>query len=124
MHELSIATELYRTCRAEVDARGGGRIEEVTIEVGELTGVEPALLEYAWEAVVAGGPDAGASLELRWCPAEQLCPQCGPVPERQPGSWLRLCPRCDAPLVIHGGEQLDIRGIGFSPVAREQEVLT
>ena len=108
MHELGVATELHRACRAEIEARGGGRLVSVSVEVGELAGVEPALLGYAWEAVVAGTCDADARLELHAIAARQTCAQCGAVEGRQPGSWLRLCPRCRGPLRVDGGRELDV----------------
>ncbi len=46
MHELSVATELYRACRTELEARGGGRLSEARIAVGELSAVEPELLRF------------------------------------------------------------------------------
>ncbi|MHC4991007.1 MAG: hydrogenase/urease maturation nickel metallochaperone HypA [Planctomycetota bacterium] len=64
MHELSIATELYAACRREVEGRGGGRIEAVTVAVGELSAGEPALLGVAWEALTGEGADRGARLSI------------------------------------------------------------
>ncbi len=124
MHELSIATEVYRSCRAEIDRRGGGTLEQITAVVGELSGVEPRLLVYAWEAVVAGGPDEGARLAVQWRPARQRCPGCGPVAEHQPGTWLRLCPGCSRPLLVEGGDELDILSIGYEPKPQPQEMTT
>src|SRR5512146_1105004 len=98
MHELSLATEVHRACRARIDERGGGRLERVRLAVGELSAVEPELLEFAWQAVVEGGADAGAALEVEWRPARQVCDGCGVVPERAAGDWLRFCPRCERPL--------------------------
>jgi hydrogenase nickel insertion protein HypA len=122
MHELSIATELYAACRREVEGRGGGRIEAVTVAVGELSAVEPALLGFAWEALTGDGADRGARLSIDWRPARQQCPACGPVAERQPGSWLRLCPACSLPLVIEGGRELDIISIEYQAAKTAEEV--
>jgi hydrogenase nickel incorporation protein HypA/HybF len=108
VHELSVAIELLRAARAEADARGGGRIESLRVEVGELSGVEPELLATAFEAVAEDGPDAGAALTIDWIPSRQTCPGCGPIAERQPGRWLRLCPRCAGPLLVQGGDELDL----------------
>ncbi|MHC4948648.1 MAG: hydrogenase maturation protease [Planctomycetota bacterium] len=124
MHELSIATELYRACRAEIEGRGGGRLEVVRIAVGELSAVEPDLLRSAWPAVTHGGPDAEATLEIDWHPARQTCPTCGPVAERQAGTWLRLCPACERPLIVEGGRELDIVRIEFEPAVPAEEVCT
>jgi len=119
MHELSLVTEIHRACRARIDAQGGGRLERVQLAVGELSAVEPDLLTFAWQAVTADGPDAGAVLEVEWRPARQVCEGCGVVPERAAGSWLRLCPRCQQPLRVEGGDELDILRFSFTPAAAD-----
>ena len=108
MHEFSLATEIYRACRATIEQHGAGRLEEARLAVGELSAVEPDLLQFAWQAVVQGGPDEGARLVIECRPAVQNCARCGVVAERGPGSWLRLCPTCGGPLRIEGGQELDL----------------
>jgi len=108
MHEMGIAVEIYRVCRATVEQHGGGRIHAVRLAIGELAAVEPDLLSFAWEAVVHDGPDAGSRLEVNWCPAEQLCTQCGDSVDRSEGSWMRICPDCGTPLQVRGGTELDV----------------
>ncbi len=113
MHEMGIAVEIYRACRQAAPGNGSGRIETVTVAVGELAAVEPELLRFAWEAATAEGPDAGAELAVRWCAARQECPACGETKDRSEGSWLRICPDCGNPLVVSGGDELDIEQIVF-----------
>ena len=120
MHELSLATEIYRTARAAVDARGPGRLDSVKVAIGELAAVEPELLVYAWEAVVSGGPDAGAKLEVEWHPAQQVCATCGKVAERLEGAWMRLCPTCGAPVHVEGGDELDVLQLSYTPDGVEE----
>jgi len=115
VHEMGIAVEIYRAARDAVRDHGSGRLETVTVSIGELSAVEPELLRFAWEAVVAGGPDAGATLSIRWCPADQHCPACGEAKDRSDGSWLRLCPDCGNPLSINGGTELDVEQVIFVP---------
>ena len=121
MHELSIATELYRLCVRERLARGGGALLEVQVDCGELAAVEPDQLAFAWQALTEDGPDAGARLEIRWCPTRQVCGACGEVAERQPGSWMRLCPTCSLPLRLEGGDELDLVRVTLqeSPLPQE-----
>jgi len=114
MHEMGLAAEAHAIARAAADDRGGGALESVTLVVGELAAVEPDLLQFAWEAVVAGGRDAAAALVIDFRRARQLCASCGEIPERAPGSWLRLCPRCDGPLAVEGGRELEVRSVVFS----------
>ncbi len=113
MHELGIALEIHRTCREAMAGHPGARIERVTVAVGELTAVEPDLLETAWEAAVAGGPDAGSEIRILWRPARQHCPRCGADKPRAEGSWLRLCPDCGMPLAVEGGDELDVLELAF-----------
>ena len=113
MHELSLVAEIYRAARKTVDGYGPHRIEAVKVAVGELAAVEPDLLSFAWEAVTRDTPDAGARLDVDFRPAKQTCAACGDVPERVPGSWLRLCPRCGGPLGIEGGDDLDVVNVTF-----------
>jgi len=118
MHELSVATELYQGVRDEIDELGGGWLRAVTIVVGELAALEPDLLQYAWEAVVAGGSDAGAQLEIEWRPVTQRCPTCGEIEEPVAGSWLRLCPTCNTALSLEGGRELDVAAFEYDEVPR------
>lgn len=113
MHELSIALELWRACAAESGARGGLRIRSVRIAVGELASVDPRALEYAWNDVGASAGVIAPELRVEWCPARQVCARCGALAERQPGSWLRLCPACEQPLRVEGGGELDLLEIDF-----------
>jgi hydrogenase nickel incorporation protein HypA/HybF len=122
VHELSIAIEIHRACRQELARQGGGRLVEVCVAIGELSAVEPELLAFAWEAVTAGGPDEGARLEVDWHPVRQCCPDCGDVAERQPGSWLRLCPICSSPLRLEGGRELDLVSLGLAEHDEPTEV--
>ncbi len=120
MHELSVALELYSGLRAEIEGRGGGRLSSVKIVVGELAGVEPALLQFAWEAVAADGTDAGALLEIEWRRVTQRCPSCGDIEEAVPGSWLRPCPICGAPLQLAGGRELDIVSFAYDEASHSR----
>ena len=113
MHEMGLAAEILRIARNAADGHGGGALESVTVVIGELAAVEPDLLEFAWQAQVAGREDEASRLVVEWRRARQLCDSCGEVPERAPGSWLRLCPRCGEPLAVEGGDELEVRSVSI-----------
>jgi Zn finger protein HypA/HybF involved in hydrogenase expression len=119
VHETGLAVEIHRVARAVADEHGGGALESVTVAVGDLAAVEPPLLEFAWNAVVDGTADAAAELIVEWERARQDCALCGEVPDRAPGSWLRLCPRCDEPLRVTGGDALDVLRVVFAGETEE-----
>lgn len=112
---MSIALEIQQVCNDAVRQYGAGRIGTVRVAIGELAAVEPDLLRFAWEAVVAEGPHAGSSLEVVWCPATQRCARCGEVKDRATGSWLRICSECGLPLEVTGGDELDVLEVTFTP---------
>jgi hydrogenase nickel incorporation protein HypA/HybF len=116
MHETALAAEILKIARASAAANGGGRLTAVSIVVGELSAVEPSLIAFAWEAVTSGTDDAGSTLEVEFRPARQTCRVCGDVPERAAGSWLRLCPRCQEPLRVEGGDELDVARVTFEEI--------
>jgi len=111
---MGLAMSIHRICRDAIASHGGGSLDWVRVAVGELSAVEPELLEFAWQAVIADGPDAHARLEVEWHPARQLCAQCGEPKQRVAGSWLRLCPDCGLPLRVEGGDELDVLQVSFS----------
>lgn len=119
MHELSIAEEIYRASRAAVAGHGAGRLERVTVAVGELAAIEPDLLEFAWQALTEGGPDAGSTLEVEWHAARQFCAACNADKPRSDGTWLRLCPDCSRPLNVTGGMELDLLRVTYLPDGHE-----
>jgi len=121
VHELSIAESLLRSCLECLERRDGTRLESVQIAVGELSSVEPELLRFAWEAVIVGTLADGARLQVEYVPVTQACAICGPVAERQPGSWLRTCPCCSAPLLLSGGDELDILSLSLETETLLQE---
>jgi len=119
VHETGLALEIHRIARAVADEHGGGALESVTVAVGDLAAVEPPLLEFAWRGVVDATADAAAVLVVEWERARQDCAVCGNVPERAPGSWLRLCPQCGEPLRVTGGDALDVRRVVFAGETEE-----
>ncbi len=114
MHELGIAVQIYRACREAARPHGPGRIESVKVAVGELAAVEPDLIVFAWQAVTAEGPDAGARLEVQWCPARKTCADCGEVQTATNLGWLALCPSCGNQLRVEGGNELDLLELTYT----------
>ncbi len=111
MHETSIAFSILETAQR---LAGSGRLQTIRIAVGELCAVEPELLRFAWEAVVAGGTHASADLEIDWRPARQFCPNCNEEKSRDGGNWLVHCPDCGEALRIEGGYELEILEISYT----------
>lgn len=75
----------------------------VELRIGELAGVEPDLLGFAFEAYREGTVCAGAALRIHPVAARWECSACGT--ERSGGGLLR-CPTCDKPLRLAEGDDI------------------
>lgn len=108
MHELSIANSLVTAVTeavaefpgsAGVGAREGGPTEptavvtEVHVQIGALSGVVPAALEFAWDVACSGTQLAGSTLVIRSIPARIHCPACD-CESDVVGALVLVCPIC------------------------------
>ncbi|MBN0042824.1 hydrogenase maturation nickel metallochaperone HypA [Streptomyces actuosus] len=111
MHELSIATAIVDQADEVARAHGPGPVSAVHVRIGELSGVVPDALAFAFEVARDGTALAAAELVVEEIPAVA---HCGPCDEDFPvGSppffW---CPRCDRPSEgLRSGRELQITGV-------------
>lgn len=116
MHELSIATAIVERADELARAEGTDRVAAVTVRVGELAGVVPDALSFAFEVAREGTALAGARLVVEQVTAYAYCVPCDqefPV-GMPPFFW---CPHCDRPSQdLRSGRELEITGIEPGPV--------
>lgn len=111
MHELSIATAIVEQADEWARADGAVRVSAVTVRVGELSGVVPDALDFAFEVARDGTALAGARLVVEQVTAHAWC---GPCAEEfavgmPPFFW---CPRCDRPSTeLRSGRELEITAV-------------
>jgi hydrogenase nickel incorporation protein HypA/HybF len=104
MHEAGIAASILGIAEREAQ---GKALRSVHVRVGDFSGVVPDALEFAFEAMKADTLASHARLEIERVPITAWCSSC--QQESQPVSNLILwCERCHSPLVIHGGQELDV----------------
>ncbi|MFF5477589.1 hydrogenase maturation nickel metallochaperone HypA [Streptomyces sp. NPDC012935] len=117
MHELSIATAIIERAGELARADGTESVSAVTVRVGELAGVVPDALDFAFEVARDGTPLAEARLVVEQIPAQAWCSRCAeefPV-GMPPFFW---CPRCDEPSSdLRSGRELEIAGIEPLPAS-------
>ena len=91
MHELAVCQALLQQVE-QIAAQRAAQVLSITLHVGPLAGVEPALLEHAFPVASAGTRAAGARLIFEMQPIRVRCGQC----EREsevPANRL-LCAHC------------------------------
>ena len=77
MHELSIAVSLVSLAtRALTDADETRPVLAVRIAVGDLSGVVPESLEFAWDVATEDTPLEGARLDIQRVMPRVRCPRC------------------------------------------------
>ncbi len=111
MHELSIAHAVIATV-VEALPPEAERVTSVRLRIGELSGVVPAALEFAFDVAAADTPVAGAQLVIESTPIVIDCPKCGPGQLRDARDFR--CPGCgDLCGDVVGGKELDIVDVTF-----------
>ena len=108
MHEYSVVQALLTRVEAEARARGATRVHKLRVQLGELAGVEPALLTTAYEIFRERTICASAALEVQPVPAAWACSRCGLRIAR--GTSLR-CPACASPARLMQGDELVLESI-------------
>ncbi|MFI2644166.1 hydrogenase maturation nickel metallochaperone HypA [Streptomyces sp. NPDC018610] len=111
MHELSIASAIVERAGELARADGTGAVSAVTVRVGELSGVAPEALDFAFEVAREGTALAGARLVVERVTGRAYCDACAAefAVGMPPFFW---CPRCDRPSQdLRGGRELEIIGI-------------
>jgi hydrogenase nickel incorporation protein HypA/HybF len=115
MHELSIAHAVVSTV---VDAlpSPAPRVLQVRLRIGELSGVVPQALEFAYDIAAQDTPLAGGALVIERSPVVIACPSCGPT---ELGSTSDFhCPGCGALCGdVIAGKELEILDITLDEVA-------
>lgn len=76
MHEQSLVTSLLGQVAELALAHGACAVEEIRLRIGPLAGVEPLLLQSAFERLVARSSLSGARLVLVEVPLVATCRVC------------------------------------------------
>jgi hydrogenase nickel incorporation protein HypA/HybF len=92
MHEMGIANSILDGVDAELRRRPGSRALKVGVRIGELAGVDPDAVNFAFEALTLGTPLADLKLEVEYVPPRSRCRDCNE--EFEVRNYELLCPAC------------------------------
>lgn len=92
MHEMGIASSILDGVAAEVRRRPGIKPVKVGVRVGELAGLDPDALRFAFEALTIDTPLAGLELEIEYRVSRSRCRECNQEFELR--NFELLCPTC------------------------------
>jgi hydrogenase nickel incorporation protein HypA/HybF len=105
MHELSIAEELLHIIENRADQEGIQKVDRINLRIGELSGVFPDSLEFAFEVLSKGKITEGAFIDIEMITPKFRCVNCGSCTV----TWAAKCPACSSSdLNFSGGDELEI----------------
>ena len=107
MHELSIASSILETVRAELSSKPGVRPTVIALRIGALSGVDAESLRFGFDALVRDSDYDPLRLDIELVPRRHKCVDCGC--EYDVADADSLCTNCQSPVAICiAGEELDI----------------
>ena len=107
MHEFSLAGEVKRLAEAEADKNNAVSINEITIEVGDFSGVQVEAFRSALEILSEKSMLSKASLNIIRKKGRGICPGCKKEFEME--QRIDTCPVCGAfPSEISGGYEFRV----------------
>lgn len=113
MHEFSIMSAALATAGEKTRAAGATQIHRLKLRVGTLSGVVPAALRFAFEALKEKSLAAQAVLEIEEVPAVGWCAECAAEFETAEGKYE--CPRCHQPSGdLRRGKEMDLASLEIS----------
>jgi hydrogenase nickel incorporation protein HypA/HybF len=115
MHELSVAHAVVSTVLDALPSPDT-RVLQVRLRVGELSGLVPQALEFAYDVAAQGTPLADAVLVIERSPIIIACSTCGDQPIASATDFR--CPVCGEPCGdVVGGKELEILDITLDDTA-------
>ena len=104
MHEVSMMQNTLDIAIAQARQNGATKIDRLTMNIGELSGVIPEALEFAFEVLIGGTMAENAQLEIKTIPVVCYCQECDR--NFQPHNYIYECPKCQriSTDIIHGRE--------------------
>jgi hydrogenase nickel incorporation protein HypA/HybF len=107
MHEFALAIEVINLAKREAEKDNVNTIREITIEVGDLSGVEADAFESALSLLVKGSILDNALVTILRTPGTGRCNACDK--EFEMHYRMATCPECQCfPSEINGGQEFRV----------------
>ncbi len=113
MHEYAITENILEIVQAEASRAGAGRVDEITVVMGELTTFVDSSIEFYFGELARGTAAENAVLKFQKLQARAVCGNC--EAQFRPQSAFFTCPDCGSPLYeLKQGQELFIESIEVS----------
>jgi hydrogenase nickel incorporation protein HypA/HybF len=113
MHELSIVMGIIGIASEEARKAQSATIEEVELDIGSLSGVEPYAFDFAWQQGVKNTLLQNAVLKINRPEGKGRCLECDTV--FPVGQLFDACPACGGHWIdILQGKEMRVRSVVIS----------
>jgi hydrogenase nickel incorporation protein HypA/HybF len=110
MHEFSLAEEVIKLARAEAEKNKARLVIEITIEIGNLSGVAADAFESALYLLSEGSVLDKARLNIVRISGKGICIECDQ--EFEMIKRIDTCPKCHSfPSEIRGGNEFRVASL-------------
>jgi hydrogenase nickel incorporation protein HypA/HybF len=107
MHEFSLATEVIKLAEREAEKAVAVSIQEITIEVGDLSGVEADAFQTALGLLSRDSVLDKSTITIIKTPGRGKCNSCDY--EFEMNQRMATCPKCKAfPSEVSGGSEFRV----------------
>ncbi len=115
MHELPVTQSVLDLALQHADEAGGGRITDLYLVVGQLSGVVDASVQFYWDILTEGTPAEGSRLHFRHTVMKMQCRDCDT--SFTPEELSYFCPACGSLRVkVTAGDEFRLEAIDVEPV--------
>ncbi|MFB3819845.1 MAG: hydrogenase maturation nickel metallochaperone HypA [Candidatus Methylomirabilales bacterium] len=113
MHEVSLMQDTLVLAVQHAKQAGAKQIHRLSMRIGDLSGVVPDALEFAFDVVARGTMAEGARLAIERVPLRCYCEGCGR--EFEPADYCCECPGCRRPSAdIRAGREMELTSLEVS----------
>jgi hydrogenase nickel incorporation protein HypA/HybF len=110
MHELGIATQIVSVVTRVKEENSADRVGLVTVDIGQLAGINRESLEFCFEAITRGTALEGARLKIEEFKPVGRCRKCGEEYEVRPDDFR--CSACgSSDFDVLSGSEISIREV-------------
>lgn len=122
MHEFSLVRSLIRQVES-ILTKEAGTATEIEVSIGPLSGVEPLLVQSAFDQLAPESQLVGAKLRIEQTELRARCRDCHH--EFAVQSFLFECPACHSRLVdVTSGDDFRLMGITVAETEEPSELAT
>ncbi|MBL0154452.1 MAG: hydrogenase maturation nickel metallochaperone HypA [Chitinophagaceae bacterium] len=113
MHELSLVMSILQIAEREAEKHDAKQIEEIELEIGELSGVDRPAFDFAWEQAIRSTKLEKAQRHIHDISGEARCLECDK--EFAIHQLFDPCPHCGNHFVeIRKGKEFRVKSLVVS----------